>query len=766
MTRRPLLGSGVLALCVALPLLSSCNRSGSGPATPPVIAGVDLTELQPAIRGAVLRAELGCANCHGGSQELDTRSGADLTAIGSRVRTDWLRRFLADPLHVAPGTVMPDVLHDLDADTRRAGVDALAQFLLADTPAAATDPAPDPAAAERGRELFATIGCAACHAPRDERGAETPLPNSAPLWDLRIKYRFAGLRDFLLAPRDTRPSARMPDLRLQPGEAEDLAQYLLAGATAIVEEPLHTDSALVARGRELFVSRGCIACHRHESLREAHPPSAPALRSPLPVGGCLAETSARAPRYALSAAQRDALGATAELDAPQRLQALFASRQCLSCHARDGHGGPSAARRPLFRSRDEALGDRGRIPPALDGVGAKLQSEWLADAIAHGTDVRPYQRTRMPAFDDTLARTLTGLFTQLDSLPSHAPAPLPERDDQRRAVLDLGRALVGEKGMSCITCHEFAGERVGTMGSIDLVDTTARRLRPEWFRAFLLSPPSFQPDTLMPRFFIDGKSTRPELGDGDVDHQIDAIWHYLAQGRNVRKPDGMRQPPIELSVGTEAVVLRRAVQDTGKRGISVGLPGGVNFTFDAESLALNQIWWGRFLDASPVWTNQGSGQARILGEARASLGKGSALVALDDADAPWPAQSRRELGQRFLGYDLDAQRRPSFRYALDGVTVTDSAREEGAPTDARPRLHRVLRFDGTHAHTLVLRTALDKEITDLGDHSFRVGRSLQIAVQGGETRIAGNDDARELRVIVMPSTTEIVLDYSWQEAPK
>ena len=69
-----------------------------------------------------------------------------------------------------------------------------------------------------------------------------------------------------------------------------------------------------------------------------------------------------------------------------------------------------------------------------------------------------------------------------------------------------------------------------------MLHSTGKRLRPEWFKRFMLDPYAFKPGTLMPKFYPDGKSTRPEIADGDVDKQIDGMWHYLAKGRTVRKP--------------------------------------------------------------------------------------------------------------------------------------------------------------------------------------------------------------------------------------
>ena len=51
--------------------------------------------------------------------------------------------------------------------------------------------------------------------------------------------------------------------------------------------------------------------------------------------------------------------------------------QCLACHARDGLGGVPAALEDRFTTTEPDLGPQARIPPPLDGVGAKLRLEWL-----------------------------------------------------------------------------------------------------------------------------------------------------------------------------------------------------------------------------------------------------------------------------------------------------------------------------------------------------------------------------------------------------
>ncbi len=767
----------------AVAMLPSCTQRQPSP--PPVIAGLGIATperpgLDARVRGLVLLGELGCVACHSqgpGEAAVEVPRGPDLATVGSRVQADYLVHFLEAPLEAEPGTRMPDLLRGLEKAARGAAAEALAHYLRSMAPPIASVEPADPAATARGRELFHTIGCVACHAPRDAMGAELPVPAAEPLGRLEAKYVLSSLRTFLLTPHEARPAGRMPDLHLTPSEAHDVSHYLLAGASGIpAARAVEIDPTKVLTGRALFAERACAACHaladpQRRAFRVAKP-----LRTLDPTAGCLSGRDGPWPHYAIANDQRADLQAamttiTTPLPDALRIQQLLASRNCTACHQREELGGIARERQPFVTSNDPSLGEDGRLPPSLSGVGAKLQHDWLVDAIAHGPSVRPYLRTRMPGFGTELATELAALLARTDVLPPLAVAALPEDEKQSRAVTDLGRDLVGDKGMNCITCHVFAGEKVGAMGGVDLIDSTAQRLRPEWFAHFLRNPFRFKPNTLMPQFFPDGKTVRPELGGGDTQQQIDAMWHYLAQGRNTGKPSGMRQPPLELVVGDEAVMLRRSVQNTGKRGISVGYPLGVNVTFDAERLALNQIWWGRFVDASPVWRSQGSGEARILGKQLATLPKGPAFVVLPSADAPWPPASRRDLGQQFLGYDLDAQQRPTFRYACAGVTILDTPHELAAvdaPPAARPSLRRTLQFTGEHDQTLTLRAARDGRIEQLAEDLVQVGAALQLRLPPKSFRIRTVDAERELLVTIAIERghAELVIDDPRTEVPQ
>jgi cytochrome c2 len=109
--------------------------------------------------GRLLYNELGCANCHGGETGLPARRGPVIAGITQRINADWLRAYLADPAREKPGTNMPHLL--------AAGeVDSVVHYLASIAPKAAFKPkAAKYLNAERGSDVFHTMGCVTCHAP-------------------------------------------------------------------------------------------------------------------------------------------------------------------------------------------------------------------------------------------------------------------------------------------------------------------------------------------------------------------------------------------------------------------------------------------------------------------------------------------------------------------------------------------------------------------------------------------------------------------------
>ena len=69
---------------------------------------------------------------------------------------------------------------------------------------------------------------------------------------------------------------------------------------------------------------------------------------------------------------------------------------CYACHSREQIGGPEEELNKSFTTTQPEMGDEARIPPPLDGVGAKLNPEYFKQILDKGAHDRPYMQTQMP----------------------------------------------------------------------------------------------------------------------------------------------------------------------------------------------------------------------------------------------------------------------------------------------------------------------------------------------------------------------------------
>jgi mono/diheme cytochrome c family protein len=735
----------VAAFACVFPLLCS-----AGAVEPPVIGGLERAGVEK-IAGAVLVSELGCAACHSTTQAaFAAKAGPDLSAVGARVNGAHLRRFIAGPSNVKSGTTMPDVLAHLPEAERGETANALAHFLATlGTPAAAALPVAG--AVERGRKLYHTVGCVACHSP------EKALPGSVPLGPVAEKYTLASLTAFLQDPLAAHPSGRMPDCHLEHVEAEDIASYLLREQKAPAED-FQPDATLAAWGKTLFAQHRCDACH---SVGEKVAPRVLLELSKVRAGqGCLSEKRGPWPHYPLSDAQRAALQAALVDEAKAwepaaMVQVTITRLNCIACHQRGELGGVATQRSEYFTGREESLGEQGRIPPSLTGVGAKLKSRWLQEVVANGAGVRPSMNTRMPKYGAANTEPLVAWLKKLDTLPPAQFGRVPHAAKPH----NVGRELTGTKGFNCIACHTFRG-RKAAIGGPELT-TMTERLEDTWFHHFLAQPQRFAPLTVMPSFWPDGKSTLPDVLGGDSGQQRDALWQFLAQGPEAGEPAGLVLEPLVVEVRDEAIIVRRAFPGIGKRGIGVGYPGGINLTFDAAQLRLGSVWSGGFIEASGLWRGQGSGQARLLGKNTVNFPPGPAFAVLESSTATWPALDATpgKSPLAFQGYTLDSRQRPTFRYALGDFAVEDIFIER---PDAAGKLflERTLKISDPPTG-LHFRVAVEKLIEPRGPNEFAVGKNLLVRLPAAPL-LRDADGGKEL---LLPAGAEMKLEYHLTDKP-
>jgi len=727
-------------------------------------------QLTSQMRGDLLISDLGCASCHTNTTDAQyahqkKKHAPNLNWSGQGLHPDYIRQFILDPSTTKPGTSMPHLLNGVAVGDRENIATQLTHFVVAlgNDSSSTNDPGAEHLDSEsappqmvdetttsiqRGQQLFNSVGCVACHNPRDAQAIELPLPDSVPLGTLAAKYKLEKLVTFLEDPLAVRPSGRMPNLNLNHWEAEDVANFLLQAQTPIASNPeFEVDLQLAAAGKRHFVSLGCVGCHgtvqkdlAANSLlpqeQQANARSYPTMQELNLKQGCLSGQPGTWPGYTLSDAQRqDIVAAVSQsqstLDTQQQVAINLHQLRCLSCHRRQGQGGVADDRDQYFATRDQNLGPQGRIPPNLTNVGAKLNIKWLQQVIVGGRSIRPYLLTRMPKYGADNVGHLVQQFADIDTLSPELELANPSKpyDLKPQDARNLGHQLVGKKGLNCIACHTFQLKPAMTMQGLDLTDMAERLQRP-WFQRYMLAPQSINQNTVMPSFWPGGTSIRKDILEGNTDAQIEAIWQWLLEGREARMPEGINRPRMELLATDEAVMLRRSYPGIGKRGIGVGYPAGINIAYDAEQMRMAMLWPGKFIDPAGVWTSQGHGNAQPL----ARPIQFSPGPDFDSLDSPWLVDDSRPPRHKFKGYTLDDLMRPKFLYQFDSIQIEDYCTDN--LIDSELILRRTLTFSSTtQQRQLRFRIATGQDIQRLDDQWFQIDQSLL-------ARVVSNLDAK------------------------
>jgi mono/diheme cytochrome c family protein len=873
-------------------------RDAAKDARRPLVPGFERFAIDDAQGGRLLISQLGCAACHSTDDPvLAPKAAPVLDLAGARIRPDHLLAIAGNAHQAKQGTTMPDLFHALSPAERQRTAAALASFLgsqgqLIDRPG-------DSAALQRGEQLYHTIGCVACHAPR-RAGAGAGLEGtSVPLGDLAAKYTLDSLSKFLLNPHAIRAGGNMPRLVNALTEARDIACYLigeqiiapgseqfqatvyhgtwdklpkfedlepvkqgtttgldlgfagrrdnfamrfeaylpitLAGdytfhlasddgsrlfvddvevvnvdgvhpktersgrrkldagvhrlrieyfegggeeeltlevegpdlgrapvAMLITSDPkgeiqrelipssFRPEPALVDQGRQIFASAGCASCHSLKQGEQAIPSSLKAKPlSQLQAGGCLAEkVPAGLPDYELTAQQRAAIRAalvegSGKLDDAQWIHLQLAGKNCYACHARGTVGGPEATRDAWFTTKTPEMGNEGRVPPPLTGIGDKLRPEVIDEILADGAKDRPYMLTRMPSFGRGQLVALREKLVDVDRRGGDS-RPLPSVDsDEGKQLIVAGRKLVGGDGLACIKCHTFGDKATPGIQAMNLL-RMSERLREDWFHRYMLAPAEYRPGTRMPLSFPDGKSVLTSVFDGDADQQVRAMWLYLTLGKSARTPMGIDTEAIVLAAEERPVIYRNFIEGLSPRGIAVGYPERMNLAWDANTLALALLWKNDFIDASKHWVGRGPGFQGPLGDFVVKLETHAPLAQLNSVSEAWPTQPARLRGYQFLGYQLNATGQPTFSYQFGDVQVRDEPQPLVSTAGPQGFERRIRVSIAKATPGLVFRAATGNITAEAGD-VYRIDGQVRIRVSGVPVEIVQVGDRQELR---------------------
>jgi mono/diheme cytochrome c family protein len=772
--------NAAMLLCVAFPLILVTRLTDASPLLSDVATQPPLSQVQT---GQLRMGDLQCAACHGGREQNGflEKSAPNLTDVGARIAPDFLRQFLASPSTTQPGTTMPHMLASYSDAKRDEIAEALTHFLVSQSNRKFQPQSIGKPDSNAGKELFHSVGCVACHAPRemiateqaDDEDDDDEQKNvskkadtksvGVQLGHLTSKYSLSSLSEFLFQPLQVRSSGRMPDMKLTTIESQAIASYLL-GESSQVPEALSPNEPLVVLGRKYFQELNCAACHSLGDFLAA--PVMGPLKNADFSRGCLSKTQGRGPRYAIDESSTQAI--VAALKEPKqpdsdhvKIAKTMTAFNCTACHIRDGYGGVAADRNPYFRSTEKNFGDDGRIPPPLTLVGAKLQPVWLKKVLFDGESVRPYMAARMPQYGLPNLQHLPAMFGSVDAIEAvDLKVPNPESNnkaekEREKKLRAGGRELLGDQGLNCVACHNFNGKPSQINKGIDLM-TTYQRLQPAWFSNFLRNPGSYRPRIIMPYSWPDGIAAHKTILDGDTEMQIEAIWYYLSLGTSAADPSGILRKDTKLVVTDTTRTYRGRSSVAGFRGIAVGFPEKLSYSFNAETGSLTGIWQGEFIRVERG--GQGSGGFNPAGKAIA-LAQDVSFLEMSDEKAPWPLRPvitkeapvnpnplyPKNLGYQFKEYFFDETSVPTFVYRSGTVEIADRSIAEDVSGGLV--LKRTFHFNSPIHQTLWFR-ALTGEIETETGNAYRA-RTLRLTIPESTTLLRNLSEDPKLSELLL-----------------
>ena len=255
---------------------------------------------------------------------------------------------------------------------------------------------------------------------------------------------------------------------------------------------------------------------------------------------------------------------------------------------------------------------------------------------------------------------------------------------------------------------------------------------------------------------------------------------------------------VKLRNPDEAVVFRTFLRGRSSRSIAVAYPGRVNINWSADSMNLDQLWRGDFVNAASNWNTRGGG-SHIAGQDTVTPTGGMALQVLDSIADPWidysvgssryekdkgPEESTALISYGiphpdygFKGYDLDANRFPTFCYTFKGVEVGDHY----SPTtiDGIEALKRTMVIRGGLPPNTYLLAGVKGDFSELPDGSYKINELMALKVEGATSVVRSSEaqmvkpparktepvkEKRKELLVPVKGDQTIMITYRWMTA--
>jgi mono/diheme cytochrome c family protein len=509
----------------------------------------DIPETPRLDQGRALLVKFNCVGCHRlEGIERPAMLGPDLTNIGSKVRREWIYKWLKEPRTItdAQGNVTVEGVENEDEprmpkfrldDQELSGLSAYLSTLRSHPPEPYKfDPRVvakwknDSDAVQQGELRFRQMFCSDCHSLAVVRAGNTQLIGGdigPELTKVGSKVNAEWLTAWLRNPQAYLPHSAMPRYQWSDADLYTVRQYIMAKLTdpdLLTDVPKlgpPTDSE-VQLGRRLFVEKGCSSCHVVEGVpsQKDFGPNLSNLGSktvselffgnskiphtliayiqakisdPLSVN-----PAARMPQFHLSKDHLDAittalLGMTGTENKTELADLIVPAKQP-EFHPAGEFGQLYERYKCYVCHRFNGYG--GTLAPDLSHEGSRAQRQWIINYLKNPGTLRPTLIVRMPQFNmsDQDANTIADYLKTALQSPDVDPSSANPKDFTPQ-MASLGKQLYEVK-YQCQSCHTI-GSSGGYVGPA--LSNVGNWVTPAWVEAWLRNPQALDPEAIEPR---------------------------------------------------------------------------------------------------------------------------------------------------------------------------------------------------------------------------------------------------------------------------
>jgi Domain of Unknown Function (DUF1080) len=280
-------------------------------------------------------------------------------------------------------------------------------------------------------------------------------------------------------------------------------------------------------------------------------------------------------------------------------------------------------------------------------------------------------------------------------------------------------------------------------------------------------------------FSRDQRTASMDLPAGDVPFEITVYktdgWMPPILGMNIQGPNFRSYsynslgsmlataPNDPIFLDAKEPTILRSFSDVVKDGkkqkrithaVNVGNQDKLHYTYDLSNGAIAQIWKGDFLDTSPMWDNRGDGSSRPRGAVLALTD--AQIFVSNDSKGTFSEAPIESSNYRALGYDLNTDNLPTFRYKIYGSDVEDQIRI----TDGK-YLTRTLNVKNADVNKpMMCRLAVGSSISKLSDDTYEIdGKSYYIKLPTGT--IATIEKSGENTMLLVPVKDKVEYSVLW-----